>query len=418
MRLKIVYTLCVILLGGLIGTLLMMDPGYMMISYASVTIEASLWAGVLILLLLMAFVWVVVRLAGATFKSAGGLNAWNIERRVRGARQQTVQGALAVAEGDWERARRILSNSAERSETPFISYLNAARAAHELGDAAPRDEYLRLAHESTPGSDLAIGITKAELQLSKGECEQCLVTLNRLKEDAPKHQHVLRMLKSVYECLDDWEAMETLLPALERNRAVDSEERARLQQKTWLAKFERSLATERSSESDEALAGLWKQVPRRLRRDGQWVLAFAKLAADHDAGGLAEAALRECVSRNWSEELVAEYGRVEGDDVSRQLVTAERWLKGHDASAPLLLALGRLSMRNHLWAKAREYFEASLEATYTPEASAELGRLYASLGDFERGASYLKEALRDIPVSLPRLPLPEASTSLATAETP
>ena len=417
MRLKIVYTLFVILLGGLIGTLLMMDPGYMMISYASVTIEASLWAGVLILLLLMAFVWVVVRLAGATFKSAGGLNAWNVERRVRGARQQTVQGVLAVAEGDWERGRRILSNSAERSETPFISYLNAARAADELGDAAQRDEYLRLAHESTPGSDLAIGITKAQLQLSKGECQQCLVTLERLKEDAPKHPHVLRMLKSVYECLDDWEAMETLLPALERNRAVDSEESARLRQKIWLAKLERLLATE-ESKSDGSLAGLWKQVPRQLRRDGQWVHAFAKLAADHDAGGVAEAALRECVSRDWSDELVAEYGRVEGDDVSQQLATAERWLKRHASNATLLLALGRLAMRNHLWAKAREYFEASLKAAHTPEASAELGRLYASLGDYETGASYLKESLRGIPVSLPQLPLPQPSTSLASAESP
>ena len=416
MRTQLIYTLCVILLGGLIGTLVMIDPGYMMISYGSVTLEASLWAGILVLLLVVLLLWVVVRLAGVAFKGAGDLSAWNTHRRMRGARQQTVQGVLAAAEGDWERARRVLATSAERSETPFINYLNAARAAHELGDSAQRDEYLHRARESTPGSDLAIGITQAELQLSKGEWQKCRTTLDGLTKDAPKHAYVLKMLKAVYEAQDDWEAMESLLPSLGRNRAVDAEELARLEQKTWLAKVQRSVSEEKSEASGSSLAEIWKQVPRSLRRSGHWVLGFSRLAATHGAGPLAETALRECLNRDWSDALVAEYGCLEGEDVNQQLSTAERWLKGRPDNAVLLLTLGRLAMRNHLWAKAREYFEASLAVERSAEAAAELGRLCASLGDYETGAGYLKDALFEVPATLPELPLPEVSARLVPVQ--
>ena len=38
----------------------------------------------------------------------------------------------------------------------------AARAAQELGAYDRRDEYLRLAHDTTPDAEVAIGIVQAE----------------------------------------------------------------------------------------------------------------------------------------------------------------------------------------------------------------------------------------------------------------
>lgn len=414
MRVQIVYILCVILLGGLIGTLMMIDPGYMMISYGSVTIEASLWAGMFVIVGILALAWVVGRLAGAAFRSAGGLNAWNRRRLARGARDQTVQGVIAATEGDWAHARRALSSSATRSDMPFVNYLNAARAAHALGDTAERDAHLKSARESAPGSDLAIGLTLAELQLSAGEWKQCLATLSELREHAPRHPSVLKMSASAHVGLQDWDAVIDLLPALEKARALDAEELAALQRKTWLAKIAAVLSAKLDAPGVDAV---WKQVPRQLRRDEGWVLDFAKLAAEDGAPAQAhaETALRDCLSRSWSDALAAQYGRVQGDDVAKQLSYAERWLRARADDAVLLLTLGRLAMREHLWAKAREYFEASLEAERGAEAAAELGRLYAALGNYEAAAKHLEGAF-DAPLSLPSLPMPDRTTSLEAVE--
>jgi hypothetical protein len=58
---------------------------------------------------------------------------------------------------------------------------------------------------------------------------------------------------------------------------------------------------------------------------------------------------------------------VRGDDPARQLQTAEGWLKDHPQDASLLLTLGRLSLQNRLWGKARDYLESSLRMERNPE---------------------------------------------------
>ena len=69
----------------------------------------------------------------------------------------------------------------------------------------------------------------------------------------------------------------------------------------------------------------------------------------------------------------------------------------------LLLTLGRISLMNGEWAKAREYFETSLRLQRSAQVYGELGRLCVALGDSARGGEYLVQATE----GLPALPLPE-----------
>ena len=76
----------------------------------------------------------------------------------------------------------------------------------------------------------------------------------------------------------------------------------------------------------------------------------------------------------------------------------------------LLLTLGRLSLRNQLWGKGREYFEHALRSsksvTLTAEISAELGRLLEYLGEHERSLVCYQQAMLLMENKLPDLPLP------------
>ena len=86
---------------------------------------------------------------------------------------------------------------------------------------------------------------------------------------------------------------------------------------------------------------------------------------------------------------------------------AEGWLKSRPADAELLLTLARLCMRERLWGKAREYYEASLRIKPTVCAFGELGRMLKQLGEMEASESCLRRYDEMIGGQLLDLPMPE-----------
>jgi HemY protein len=306
---------------------------------------------------------------------------------------------LLMAEGDWPKARRLLVDSASRVTSPLINYLNAARAAHEMGDAEGRDELLRQAHESTPGARFAVGLTQAQLQMSAQQWEQCLATVLHLKTEAPRHPQVLKMLGSCYQQLEDWQALIELLPSMRKNKVLETKALAELQLRAWSG----ALAA-----PDADLPDAWKRVPKELKRDGGLVASYARVLTARGDASEAESVLRATLEQIWDGDLVQLYGETVSNDVARQLVVAEGWLKKRPSDAGLLLSLGRICLMNHQWDKAREYLEASLRLRRTSEVYRELGRLCSALGDAERGSEYLGQ-------SLPMLDLPMPSRRTQTS---
>lgn len=394
MKIGLFFVAVAVVLGGLVGTLVVRDPGYVLVAYDQMALETSLWFAVLLLI----GVYFVVRLIVFAFvrfaAGRGNLGSWNRERKFKNARQQRVRGLLLMAEGDWPEARRLLVNSAPRVNSPLINYLNAARAAHEMGDADGRDELLRQAHESTPGARFAVALTQAQLQMSAHQWEQCLATLLQLKSEAPRHPQVLTMLANCYEELEDWQALIDLLPSMKKGKVLEADSLANLQQRAW---SRRLLIT------DADLPDVWKQVPKELKRESTLVVSYARVLMAKGEVAEAEAVVRTALEQSWQTDLVQLYGEIVSSDVERQLVVAEGWLKGRPNDAALLLTLGRICLMNHLWAKAREYLEASLRLRRTPEVYGELGRLCSALGDAERGSEYLGQSLP----MLPDLPMPD-----------
>ena len=100
------------------------------------------------------------------------------------------------------------------------------------------------------------------------------------------------------------------------------------------------------------------------------------------------------------------YGEQNFSASPQQLLIAEKWLKEHSANAYLLLSLGRICMRNELWGKAKEYYEASIEVEPCAEAYGELSRLLKYLGELEASETYMKVYGDLIGVQLLELPMP------------
>ncbi len=404
----ILILLVVLAVAGGLGALIASDPGYVLVVWGNASLETSLWFG----LILLALLWLLLRTLFGILRAVSGgpgrLQAWQHRRQDRRARDETSKGLLALTEGEWARARKELDVGAALLDNPLVNQLGAARAAHELGDASGCERYLEEALAKNPKCSLAVGITRAELQIADQHWEQALATLLPLRKEAPRNGQVLRMLRTVYEALQDWQALVGLLPDLRRARILGEEDAGDLERQAWRAELNRSARVDAGPEGRlAALEQAWNRVPKPLRREPELVEVQVRELRDLGAEEAAEELLRATLPGHWNDALVKLYGWVQGADPATQLAEAEAWLSERPNNPTLLLTLGRLAMRHHEWDKSREYLEASVGLQRSAEAEAELGRLLLHLGDHEAAALHFADGMREFRTLLPDLPLPE-----------
>jgi HemY protein len=409
--------LLIILIALLVGTGLSLglayDLGYIRVSLGNYLIETNFWVGLGLVLVLMGLSVFLYNTLRRVRQSTGMVAGWISRSNERRARRRTTEGLLSLAEGEWKRARKLLTRSADNADTPLINYLAAAQAAFETDDHEGADELLRKAFESTPGSSMAVGLTQAQLQLAGNRLEQALATLLRLRKESPHHPFVLKLLKNAYLRLEDWRELAKLIPELRKRSVLTEAELSDLERQTWhnlLEQAAEDCERQRQQEPDASLAPLtrvWDELPKSLRRDDNIVRDYARLLAHLGDEAQAETLIRKILQDNWSDELVNLYGRIKGQDIGEQLLVAEQWLKDRPNNPELLLALGRLSLRNELWGKAREYFHTSLKLRRSRETLAELSRLNASMGHEEASLKLMMQGL-EADNGLPELPMPKA----------
>ena len=116
---------------------------------------------------------------------------------------------------------------------------------------------------------------------------------------------------------------------------------------------------------------------------------------DLGADSEAEQVIRTALKKDWDVKLVELYGLALGADVSKQINTAETWLRTHQSEPALLLSLSRLCLAHKLWGKARSYLEASLAIKSNPDAYAELGRLLGFLGEQQKSLDCYRKGLME-----------------------
>lgn len=393
-RLALVFIL-LLAIAGFLGWAISQSAGYVLITYDQFRYESSFWVFVALIacvwLLAMAAHWVL----GLLQASGALVNPWSRRHRERRLSSASRNGMRELAEGQWGHALAHLKSAAEHDRQPLVHYLGAARAANELGEHEQSDALLLEARERAPEAGLAVGLTQAQLQIARGQYLEARETLTALHEAHPRHSYVLTLLQQLYVQLKDWPALCRLLPELRKQRALPPDRLSELELLAWTAALEQAGDAGQPEGSDPvtALNQRWQTVPSALRNEPLLVRAYADGLSRLGAEAKAEEVLYAALKRNFDERLVERYGRVLGREPSRQLTHAEGWLRDHPDSAELLLALGRLSLRNELWGKARDYLEASLRFEHRAETCAELARLLAQLGDSERSNRLFQEGL-------------------------
>ena len=274
-------------------------------------------------------------------------------------------------------------------------------------DIKEAEQHLKKAYENTSDSEFAVGIAQAQIQLQQKQLEQCVATLLRLKKQQVNHPFVLKLLKTVYLRLEDWQQLLNLMPALRKHTQTNNDECLSLEKLAWeklfIQRTDELMQQNNLNDSVEMLAAMWKKIPDSLRFNALLMETYAKQLIRLNSENECEVLLRKALSKQWDDKLVRLYGLVQGKNISEQLIHAEHWLKQKPKNPALLLALGRLSLRNELWGKALDYFEASNHLLPSGESYAELSRLSLALNKNDQALqTSLIESL-----ALPELPLPK-----------
>ncbi len=347
-----------------VGILLSYEPGYVLVSYGTTQIEFTLFVFILIYiaaLLIGAAVWALMR----RFANAPTRLRGRRERRaVRRAERAFTTGVVALAEGHAQTAERALEQAA-RGPLALPALLAAAHAADLAGSRERRDGYLRRADESYPRATPAVLLTQADLDFARGDYEQALAALNRLRAERGEHPQALGNLARVYEALHEYNALLELLPELERKTKLAPAEIERMAGVALAGVLAR-----KGGEPD----ALRKRLPRALRDRPAMRRILARAWYAKGDSKRAAALLAHNLDEVCDVASVREYAALSSIPATERLHQLESWLRRWRDDPAVLKEAGRLALEMRLWGKARSYLETARLAGRDPEAALLAGR--------------------------------------------
>ncbi len=392
------------------------DPGYLLIAFGNTTFETSLFA----MLIAVATFYLLVRIVLAAWRVINPYRWFRAGRELAHrsrsrSRSRTVEGMLYLTRRNWRSAYSLLLKSADDEDASVVNFLAAAYAAYELGERENWLKCLARAEQEYPAAHTTINSLKAQLLHKTGQLEQCLALLEMLRKNSLNDAPLLTMLKEVYMELEDWQKLQSILSSLQELNIISDEEISLIRKRIVTEQLIAAAALESAGPTKEdnkeqinALRKLWKKSASQYREEADVVRTLVDLYLVLHAREEAAHVLEQSLSRKWNQALLLYYGEVDFGVSSQQLLAAEGWLTDWPSDPTLFLTLGRIAMRNKLWGKAREYFEASIKVAPSAAACGELSRLLKCLGEEEASAKYLQRYSELLGADLPELPMPAA----------
>ncbi|MFZ5524180.1 MAG: heme biosynthesis HemY N-terminal domain-containing protein [Pseudomonadota bacterium] len=363
------------------------NPAYVQLVYPPYRIEVSLTMFIMLTLLTFVLGYWLVRLISSFLNLPDHVRQFRLERAQTRARKLLDEMLGAFFEGRYADAEKAAGRAIESGQTSAIHPIIAARSAHELHEFEKRDAYLAAAEGRKTGDATMRLMATTKFMLDEHDTGAALEALRELRESGVKnHPGAMSLELKAQQQAGNWDEVLKLLDKLEKHQAVDATAAAELRQQAWLNMI-------RQQEDLAGLTACLKNVPADIRRLSMFAAAAARELIKHGGCEQAQKLLTDSLNAQWDSELVALYGDCQTGELVAQIEQAEKWLRLHDQDAGLLLALGKLCIRQKLWGKAQSYLDASISLTPSRAAYEALGWLAELLGKSDDASRYYQQAM-------------------------
>lgn len=259
-------TLLLILLvtvGVSLGLLIQMDPGYLLVSYQSMTFETTLWFALLSLIAVISLGVITLKLFKRIITSPARIRRWMAYRQEKQAESCTHLALDSFLQHDWQNAINHAKNAAKSSNKPEQMQLFAAICA----SLSNRHDYARdllLNHQKL---DLTQRIVDATLLINESKWDIAKLQLKQLQQERPYHAGISRLLLQTYQALSAWQPMQDLALIARKHQLLEANEQRHFDTTALWHLF--ALA-----ETQEAIDSLWAKVSRDLKNEPIIIAAY------------------------------------------------------------------------------------------------------------------------------------------------
>jgi HemY protein len=362
------------------------STGYVVIVSAPYRVELSL--NLLVFLVVAGYFafYFLTRLVSTLVGIPSRVREYRADRqrsRLRGALNDAL---LAFFQGRYASAEKSAATALTGDETKGVAAIIAARSAHELGRFSEREQFLDQAKGAEPGVDQARLTTLADLLVSQGRHEEALAVLKDLSARDSRNLRLLRLKLQAEQAMRNWDEVLATVSALVKLGGLGPEEASAARRGAHLGNLNRK------AQDSGALAAYWKQMPAEMRVDPAVAATAARYHLALGGNAEAQAIIEQALEREWNPSLVALYGDAAGADALPQIERAEKWLRAQARDPSLLLALGKLCMRQGLWGKAQSYIEASLALEPTHDGHMTLASLMEQIGKPQEAVQHFRRS--------------------------
>lgn len=391
------FTLLLVIAAGIGFTLFFrQDSGFIVVSHGHWTLETSLAFFIISLTAALLTIYLALKLLLWFGHLPYQVHARHWARRQRKSHQMLQEGMLALWREQWQVAESLLVKSAFHSAMPVLHHLGAAFATLHLpptpeNQVRVADYFDQARPESAIRSEeLLLFQAHAQKQINPAAALQSAL---RAYEVAPTQPEILHTLLRLYQQNGQWKEALLLLPEVKKYNALSAEEFAQIE-----IQLEQQRLRQLCEKSAVAGKNYWAQLSKSLRLQPELVIEYTQYLVSEGAAGQAEILLRETLEQQWHSELINAYGQLRTIKPSEQIHHAEKWLKTRFNDVDLLLALGRLSMREKLWDKAEQYLKAALNQmpanqSVNPAIYQMLGETFAQQGEWMTACEYYRQAV-------------------------
>lgn len=384
---NVLFWLLLVLVGALVAQVLLQDPGYVLVRFRGTDTTTTVAAALAMLVAGLLLLWLVWKVLTLPFR------AWHGHRN-RQSRARLIDGSLALHQGHWSRAEKLLTQAADDEDAEAVARAGAVRAADARGDESAAQKHLAAFGQRHP---ITRALLTAERALTQGRPTDALVALDDPDaQPLPPRGLVLRAEALSVSGLGT--QAYGLLGPMRKQQALPP---------TRLDELETRLAEASLREAGDAniLAERWESLSKTLKKEPEVVAAYADRAAALRWDEAAIKTLEQALDARWDEGLAAQYGQLPVGHADARTKTAERWLKAHPASPSLLLALARLAREQGQHTRAEDYLHRALAQGAGSDAWEALGHGFVDVGDEKLArlsyANALRTAREEDPVELP-----------------
>ncbi len=372
---KITLLILLLLLAAWLTPKLINNPGLIQIELLGYQIQMTAIAAGIMLVLVFLAIWLVYGLLKAPKKAVNLLTA-------NQSRKKFARGLLALSEGKWSQAEKLLLASALKSPTPELSYMAAARAAVAQNNLARAEAHLDQA-EKVIDNPLTVDLTRCEIWIKSGQADRALPLLEGILKTYPNNPRAVHLLTQATQQTQNWKLLESTLPKAEKLQLINHQQSNQLKQQVTLARFAEAVDA-------EELQDIWQNLNKKQQ---------SKYNHTYCENGLRLGAYQEITSYiekaqkyHFDEQLVVFWSALPYN-LNHRLKVAEKWLVQHPKKASVLLCNAKLHVAKKQWDKAESLLLEVLKVAPSAEVNQLLGLIYQEQDQPEKALNHFRESV-------------------------